>query len=111
MKWEEYLHLVEFDYNNGYCESLGMRPFEVLQGRKWRVPTNWNNPKNKLVLGLKILAEMENIVKKVHQNLKASQDRKKIYTDEKRTYRESKWETTYIYKLSLKEAHSGGAIH
>ena len=66
MKWEEYLHLVEFDYNNGYCESLGTSPFEVLYGRKWRVPTNWNNPENKLVLGLKILAEMENIVKKVH---------------------------------------------
>jgi len=31
-KWEDYLHLVEFAYNNGYHESLGMSPFEVLYG-------------------------------------------------------------------------------
>jgi hypothetical protein len=33
-KWEEYLHLIEFDYNNGYRESLKMNPFEALYGRK-----------------------------------------------------------------------------
>jgi hypothetical protein len=29
-KWEEYLHLVEFAYNNGYQNSLKMSPFEVM---------------------------------------------------------------------------------
>jgi hypothetical protein len=29
-KWEDYLHLVEFPYNNGYQASLQMRPFEAL---------------------------------------------------------------------------------
>jgi hypothetical protein len=33
-KWEDYLHLVEFAYNNGYQESLKMSPFEALYGRK-----------------------------------------------------------------------------
>jgi hypothetical protein len=33
-KWEDYLHLVEFDYNNGYQTSLKMSPFEALYGRK-----------------------------------------------------------------------------
>ena len=33
-KWEDYLHLVEFSYNNGYQASLKMRPFEELYGRK-----------------------------------------------------------------------------
>jgi hypothetical protein len=33
-KWEDYLHLVEFAYNNGYQESLNMSPFEALYGRK-----------------------------------------------------------------------------
>jgi hypothetical protein len=32
-KWEDYLPLVEFAYNNGYQESLKMSPFEVLYGR------------------------------------------------------------------------------
>jgi hypothetical protein len=33
-KWEEYLHLVEFSYNNGYQTSAKMSPFEELYGRK-----------------------------------------------------------------------------
>jgi transposase InsO family protein len=33
-KWEDYLHLVEFAYNNGYQTSLKMSPFETLYGRK-----------------------------------------------------------------------------
>jgi hypothetical protein len=33
-KWEDYLHLVEFSYNNGYQDSLRMSPFEALYGRK-----------------------------------------------------------------------------
>jgi hypothetical protein len=32
-KWEYYLHLVEFAYNNGYYASLNMIPFEALYGR------------------------------------------------------------------------------
>jgi hypothetical protein len=33
-KWEDYLHLVEFTYNNGYQVSLKMSPFEALYGKK-----------------------------------------------------------------------------
>jgi hypothetical protein len=29
-KWEDYLHLVDFSYNNGYQASLKMIPFEDL---------------------------------------------------------------------------------
>lgn len=32
-KWEDYLHLVEFSYNNSYHTSLKMSPFEVLYGK------------------------------------------------------------------------------
>jgi hypothetical protein len=32
-KWEDYLPLVDFAYNNGYQESLKMSPFKVLYGR------------------------------------------------------------------------------
>jgi len=27
-KWDDYIYLVEFDYNNGYHASLKMSPFE-----------------------------------------------------------------------------------
>jgi hypothetical protein len=33
-KWEDYLHMVEFAYNNVYQASFKMIPFEVLYGRK-----------------------------------------------------------------------------
>jgi hypothetical protein len=33
-RWEDYLHLVEFAYNNGYHASLKMSLFEALYGRK-----------------------------------------------------------------------------
>eukprot|EP00253_Pinus_taeda_P003564 PITA_03564 len=64
-KWEDYLHLVEFSYNNGHHESLGMSPFEVLYGRKCRVPVGWNNPVNKFALSPDMLTKMEDVVKKV----------------------------------------------
>ena len=48
-KWEDYLHLVEFAYNNGQQVSLGMSPYEALYGRTL---VTWDNPVNKVVLGL-----------------------------------------------------------
>jgi hypothetical protein len=33
-KWEDYLHLVAFSYNNGCQASLKIIPFEALYGRK-----------------------------------------------------------------------------
>jgi hypothetical protein len=37
-KWEDYLHLVEFAYNNGYQASLNMSPFEAIYGRNFNTP-------------------------------------------------------------------------
>ena len=33
-KWEDYLHLVEFVYNNHYQAVAKLSPFEILYGRK-----------------------------------------------------------------------------
>ena len=50
-KWEDYLHLVEFAYNNGQQESLGMSPLEDLYGRSCRTPITWDNIVIRIVLG------------------------------------------------------------
>ena len=50
-KWEDYLYLVEFAYNNGQQASLGMSPYEVLYGRRCRTPVTWDNPVNMIMLG------------------------------------------------------------
>jgi transposase InsO family protein len=58
-KWEYYLHLVEFAYNNGYQSSLRMSPFEALYDRKWDTPISWDNLADRVVLGPKLLKDME----------------------------------------------------
>eukprot|EP00253_Pinus_taeda_P027707 PITA_27707 len=87
-RWEEYLHLVEFAYNNGYHASLQMSPFEVIYGRKCHTPSSWGGPEDKLMLGPEMLKEMEQMDKKVRANLKVAQDRQKSYADRKRNFKE-----------------------
>jgi hypothetical protein len=89
-KWEDYLPLVEFAYNNGYQESLKMSPFEVLYGRSCNTPVSWSNPVNIISFGPDMLKEMEQQVTQIKQNLKVAQDRQKSYADQKRTPREFK---------------------
>jgi hypothetical protein len=37
-KWEDYLHLVEFAYNNGYQTSVKLCPFKILYDIKCTTP-------------------------------------------------------------------------
>src|SRR5713226_2712960 len=87
-KWEDYLHLVEFSYNNGQQSSLGMSPYEALYGRRCRTPVTWDNQVNMIVIGPYLLKEMEQDIAKIRQNLKATQDKHKIYNDKHRVHKE-----------------------
>jgi hypothetical protein len=58
-KWEDYLHLVEFTYNNGFQASLKMNPFEALYSRKCKTSVRWDNPADRAVVGLEFIKEME----------------------------------------------------
>ena len=80
-KWEDYLHLIDFAYNNHYQDSTKFIPFEIMYGRKCNTPISWSNRVDRLVLGPELLKEMELIVKKVQGNLKAAQDRHKSQAD------------------------------
>jgi hypothetical protein len=50
-KWEDYIHLVEFSYNNGYQASLKMSLFEALYGKKCNSPVSWDDPVDREVVG------------------------------------------------------------
>jgi hypothetical protein len=89
-KWEDHLHLVEFSYNNGYQVSLRMSPFEALYGRKFNTLVRWDNPTDRVVLRPEFLKDMEDQVVKIKQDLKATQDRHKVYADKNRIVREFK---------------------
>jgi hypothetical protein len=74
-KWEDYLPLVEFSYNNGDQESLKMSPFEALYGRLCKIPINWSNPVDIITIGPDTLKEMEQQVIQIKKNMKTAQDR------------------------------------
>jgi hypothetical protein len=87
-KWEDYLSLLEFAYNNSYQESLKMSPFEALYGRQCKTPVNWDNAVDRITIRHDMLKEMEQQVIQIKKNLKIAQDRQKSYADRKRTPRE-----------------------
>ena len=74
-KWEDYLHLVEFAYNNNFQVSAGIIPFEILYGCNCNTPISWSSHVDRLMLGPDLLEDMELTVKHVQKNLKVSQDR------------------------------------
>ena len=73
-KWEDYLHLVEFAYNNGYQASAKMSPFEILYGKKCNTPISWDNRVDRVLIGPELLQEMERTVCEVHKSLEEAQD-------------------------------------
>jgi hypothetical protein len=89
-KWEDYLHLVEFVYNNGYQASLNMSPFETLYDRRCNKSISWDNPTDREMVGPELLREIEEQMLKIKQNLKTTQDRQKNYANKGRTHREFK---------------------
>lgn len=58
-KWEEYLPLMDFSYNNEYQYSLKMIPFEVLYRRSCNTPISFSDPMNRVLIEPDILVEME----------------------------------------------------
>jgi len=55
-KWEEYLPLLEFSYNNRYQASLRMSLFEALYGKSFNTPISWSDQVNGVLIGLDMLA-------------------------------------------------------
>ena len=62
-KWEDYLHLVEFAYNNHFQASARLSPFEILYGQKCNTPISWSILVDRVMLGPEILKDMELTVK------------------------------------------------
>lgn len=74
-KWEDYLPLVEFSYNNSYQSAIKMVPFGALYRRRCRTPINWDKLEDRITLRPKMLIEMEEQVKLIRQKLAEANDR------------------------------------
>jgi hypothetical protein len=103
-KWEDNLHLVDFDYNNGYQTSLKTSPFEALYGRMCNTPVSWDNPIDRAVVGPDLLREMEEKMLKIKKNLKAAQDKQKNYVDKGRTHKEFKVGDHVFFKVKANKS-------
>ena len=64
-KCEDYLHIAEIAYKNGYQTSAKMSPFEVLYGQKCITCITWYSPVDRLMLGPDLLMDLEHLVTKV----------------------------------------------
>ena len=51
-KWEGFLHLIEFAYNNVHQDSLGMCLFKALYSRGCRTIVSWDSLVNRIVIGI-----------------------------------------------------------
>jgi hypothetical protein len=87
-KWGDYIYLIKFVYNNVYCASLKMSLFKYLYDRKCNTPVSWDNPVDRVVIGPKMLKDMEEQMIKIKQNLKTMWDRQNIYADKGRKFKE-----------------------
>jgi transposase InsO family protein len=74
-QWEKYLPLVEFAYNNSYHSSIRMPPYEYLYGRPCRTPLSWDRLEDRVIVGPKLIQEMEEQVIQIRQRVNVAQDR------------------------------------
>jgi hypothetical protein len=82
--WDKNLSWVKFSYNNSYQESLKMTPFEALYGRQCRTLLNWIKPGEKVIFGSDIVVEVEAMVRRIQENLKAVKLRRESYANKRR---------------------------
>jgi hypothetical protein len=61
---------VEFVYNNGFHTLAKMTSFSVLYNIKCTCSISWDNPVDRLMIGLERVQEMEKMIRKVQHNLK-----------------------------------------
>jgi hypothetical protein len=72
-KWDKYIPLAEFSYNNNYQESIKMSHFEALYGWPCRTPLSWSESGERVIFCPNIVIEAEEKVKQIQANILAVQ--------------------------------------
>jgi hypothetical protein len=79
--WDKCLSLAEFSDNISYQSSLKLAPFEALYGRRCRTSLSWSQTGKRKIFGPDLVTEVEEKVKTIQNNLKATQSLQKSYAD------------------------------
>nr|GEY91736.1 putative reverse transcriptase domain-containing protein [Tanacetum cinerariifolium] len=79
--WDEYLCLMEFAYNNSWCASINVAPYELLYGRKCRAPICWNVVGKRVIDSPKLIEVTNEKVTVAKEKLKEARSQQKSYAD------------------------------
>jgi hypothetical protein len=60
-----------------------MAPFEALYGCHYRTPVNWIEPGERTIFGPDLVIEAEEIVHRIHANLKPARDHQESYANKR----------------------------
>jgi hypothetical protein len=60
-----------------------MAPFEVLYGRRCHTPLNWVEPGEKMIFGSDLIEEIEAIVSRIQDNLRAAKSHQESYANKR----------------------------
>ena len=82
--WDQYLLLVEFAYNNSYHASIGMAPYKALYGQKCQSSLCWYEPGEQSLLGLELIRQTTEQIKKIRSKILTAQSNQKSYADTRR---------------------------
>jgi len=82
--WDSNLPLVEFAYNNSYHSSIDMAPCEALYGRHCKTPVCWDEVGERKLSKIKLIDQTKEIVNRIREKLRATQDRQKSFANTRR---------------------------
>ncbi|GKD82880.1 putative reverse transcriptase domain-containing protein [Tanacetum coccineum] len=99
--WVNHLPLVEFSYNNSYHASIKAAPFEVLYGRKCRLPVCWAKVGEVQLIGPNLVQETTEKIIQIKQRMQVAHDRQKSYTNLKSKPMEFQVGDKVMLKLEL----------
>jgi hypothetical protein len=74
-----------------------MAPFEFLYGQPCQKPLSLDRIKDRVLVGTKVIQEMEDQMQSIIQRIKEAQDRQKNYADAHRTNRITSSSTDHIF--------------
>ena len=83
-RWDRYIPLMEFSYNNSYQASIGMASYETLYGWRCRTPVCWTELNEHKMISPDRVKDTKEKVQVIRQRLKAASDQQKSYADLKR---------------------------
>ena len=75
-----------------------------MYGRKCNTPISLDNPTDRVIVGPKLLKDMEDQMVKIKQNLKVAQDRQKNYAYQNRTARQFQVREHVFLKVKPKKS-------